>query len=167
MFCPRCGTENDSELSYCRTCGQGLSSVRLALEGHVDQAITTLRTEQKLSVHRVRLAASAFLILTALATLFTGRRIGFSNVGSAAIVLIITLFFFLQLALKTRRVARLLNPEAESKDLTGRPLVTSLPEARTNPLHAPLHEARVSVTERTTIKLNSEDSQKSSAVDLQ
>ena len=163
MFCPRCGTENDSELSYCRTCGQGLSSVRLALEGHVDQAITTLKTEQNVSVHRVRLAVSALLILTALATLFTGR-IGFSNVGSAAIVLIITLIFFLQLALKTRRVARLLNPEAESKNLMTHPLATSLPEARTNPLDAPVHEAQVSVTERTTIKLSSEDSQKANHV---
>jgi hypothetical protein len=157
MFCPRCGTENDSELSYCRTCGQTLSSVRLALEGRVDQAITTLRKEQKISVHRVRVVASAILILTALATLLTAGRFGFANVGSAAILLIITLIFFLQLVLKTRRVARLLDPEAEPRDLMTNPSPTSLPEARTNALHAPVHKTPESITERTTIKLHSED----------
>ena len=158
MFCPRCGTENDSELSYCRTCGQELSSVRLALEGRVSQAVTTLRDEQNATVHRVRIAASALLILAALATLFSGGRIGFANVGSAAILLIITLIFFLQLALKSRRVARLLNPEAEPRELVSNPVATSLPEARTNALQDPVHEAPVSVTERTTLKLNSDDS---------
>ena len=158
MFCPRCGTDNDSELSYCRTCGQELSSVRLALEGHVAQAITTLRNEQKVSVHRVRLIVSALLIVAALATLFSGGRVGFSNIGSAAILLIITLLFFIHLALKSRRVARLLNPHAEPRELPSDPLATSLPEARTNAL--PDHKAQVSVTERTTLKLNSDDSQK-------
>ena len=155
MFCPRCSTENDSQQSYCRSCGQALSAVRLALEGHVDQALTTLRNEQKVSIYRIRLVASALLILIALATLFTGGRFGLANVGSAAILLIITLIFFLQLALKSRRVARLLNPEAEPSGLP-----TSLPDARTNALHAPLHTVPESVTERTTLKLNSEDSQK-------
>ena len=138
MFCPRCGTENDSELSYCRSCGQALASVRLALEGRVDQAITTLRNEQRVSVHRVRLAVSALLILAALATLLTGGRFGFANVGSAAILLIISLLFFVHLATKSRRVARLLNPEAESRNL-----LTNTP---------------ASVTEATTLKLNSKDS---------
>lgn len=161
MFCPRCGTENDLEKSYCRSCGQALSSVRLALEGRVDQAITTLKNERKVSVQRVRGAASALIILTALATLFTGGRIGFANVGSAAILLIVTLIFFLHLALKSRRIARLLNPEAERRDLMTNPLATSLPEARTTTLHSDVHKTPVSVAERTTLKLNSEDSQES------
>ena len=156
MFCPRCGTENDSELSYCRSCGQALSAVRLALEGRVDQAITTLRNEQKVSVYRVRLAVSALLILAALGTLFTGGVVGFANVGSAAVLLIITLIFFIQLALKSRRVARLLNPEPERS-----PAATSLSEARTNALPAPVHQTPVSVAESTTLKLNADDSHKS------
>jgi len=123
----------------------------------VDHALTTLRSEQKVWVYRVRLALGIILILTALATLFTGGRIGFANVGSAAILLIITVLFFLQLALKSRRVARLLNPEAEP---TG--LASSLTEARTNAL--PVHNAPVSIAERTTLKLNTEDSQKSNHV---
>jgi hypothetical protein len=134
--------------------------VRLALEGRVDQAITTLRNEQRVSVYRVRVAASVLLILTALGTLFTGGRFGFANVGSAAILLIITVILFLHLALKSRRVARLLDPEAEPRHLMTNPLATSLPEARTTTLHSDVHKTPVSVAERTTLKLNSEDSQK-------
>ena len=48
MFCPRCGTENNLEKRYCRHCGQPLSSVRLALEGRVDLAITTLQKGKSL-----------------------------------------------------------------------------------------------------------------------
>jgi hypothetical protein len=164
MFCPRCGTDNNPELKYCRNCGQALSSVRLALEGHVDQAITTLRSEQKLSVHRVRIVASVFLILTALATLLTGGWIGLANVGSAAILLIITLIFFLQLALRARRVARLLSLEAEPKDLRLDQLTPSgstLPESKTAALNVPVTETPMSVAERTTLKLISEVDQKS------
>jgi hypothetical protein len=160
MFCPRCGTENDSELSYCRSCGQALSPVRLAIEGRVDQAIKALRNEQRISVYRVRLAVSAFLILAALATLFTGGRVGFSNVGSAAILLIIILILFVQLVLKSRRVAHLLDYEAEPGELATKPVATSLSEARTNALPASLHKTPLSVAESTTLKLNPEDSQK-------
>jgi hypothetical protein len=160
MFCPRCGTENDSEPSYCRTCGQALSSVRLAVEGHVDQAIKVLRNEQRISVYRIRLAVSAFLILAALATLFTGGRVGFANIGSATVLLIIILIFFVQLVLKSRRVARLLDPEAERGELGTSPVATSLSEARTNALPAPVHKTPLSVAESTTLKLKPEDSQK-------
>ena len=164
MFCPRCGTDNNPELRYCRNCGQALSSVLLALEGRVDQAITTLRSEQKLSVHRVRIVVSIFLILTALATLFTGGWIGFANIASVAVLLIITLIFFLQLALRARRVARLLSPEVEPKDLRFDQMATgggTLPESKTNALNVPLTETPMSVAERTTLKLSSDVDKKS------
>ena len=164
MFCPRCGTDNNPELRYCRNCGQALSSVLLALDGRVDQAITTLRSEQKLTVHRVRIVVSIFLILTALATLFTGGWIGFANVASAAVLLIITLIFFLQLALKARRVARLLSPEVAPGNLRIDHIATSgstLPESKTGALNVPLTKTPMSVAERTTLKLSSDADQKS------
>jgi hypothetical protein len=39
MFCPRCATENRKEQRYCRQCGLTLTSIRLALDGQVDEAI--------------------------------------------------------------------------------------------------------------------------------
>ena len=160
MFCPRCATENNSELKFCRNCGQALASVRLALDGRVDQAITNLKSEQKLAIHRVRIVISVFLILTALATLLTGGRVGIVNVASAAVLLIITLIFFLHLALRTRRVARLLDPETQSGDLKIDQMKSSgssLPEAKTAVLNVSAAETPMSVAERTTLKLNSDN----------
>jgi hypothetical protein len=39
MFCPRCATENKKEQRYCRQCGLTLSTIQLALEGRIDEAI--------------------------------------------------------------------------------------------------------------------------------
>src|SRR5690349_16559217 len=44
MFCPKCGANNADELRYCRGCGHGLASHRLALEGKVDDAGTYIRS---------------------------------------------------------------------------------------------------------------------------
>lgn len=43
MFCPRCGTEDGSEQSYCRQCGLSLPAVGLALGGRVDEALSKLK----------------------------------------------------------------------------------------------------------------------------
>ena len=40
MFCPRCNTQNESEQKYCRQCGLPLSSIRLALEGRAEEALS-------------------------------------------------------------------------------------------------------------------------------
>ena len=39
MFCPRCATENKKEQRYCRQCGLTLSTIQLALDGRIDEAI--------------------------------------------------------------------------------------------------------------------------------
>ena len=38
MFCPKCGANNLDEPRYCRGCGHGLASHRLAMEGKVEDA---------------------------------------------------------------------------------------------------------------------------------
>jgi zinc ribbon protein len=43
MFCPRCGAQNRLEQKFCRNCGLSLPSVRLALEGKVDEAAVELK----------------------------------------------------------------------------------------------------------------------------
>jgi hypothetical protein len=44
MFCPKCGAKNADEQSYCRGCGHGLVSHRLALEGKVEDAGTHIKS---------------------------------------------------------------------------------------------------------------------------
>ena len=47
MFCPRCGTQNESKKGYCRQCGQALSAVQLAVEGSADQSLEKLKSSEK------------------------------------------------------------------------------------------------------------------------
>src|SRR6185369_7752839 len=44
MFCPKCGANNLDEQRYCRGCGHGLASHRLALEGKVEDAGTHIKS---------------------------------------------------------------------------------------------------------------------------
>lgn len=44
MFCPKCGANNADEPRYCRGCGHGLASHRLALEGKVEDAGTHIKS---------------------------------------------------------------------------------------------------------------------------
>jgi len=160
MFCPRCGTENDLAQKFCRQCGQSLSSVRLVLEGRVDEATATLQTEQKPALCRVRIAASAFLILTALAAILSGHRFGLKNLDSAAILLILALLVFMRLAAKTRRVARLLDPDEQLTNLPSYHSGNSdglLPEATTVALPTTTPPAPLSVTEQTTLELEGKE----------
>ena len=43
MFCPKCGANNLDEQRYCRGCGHGLASHRLAMEGKVEDASAHVR----------------------------------------------------------------------------------------------------------------------------
>jgi hypothetical protein len=157
MYCPKCGIENNLDQKYCRGCGQSLTSVRLALEGRVDEAINVLRKEQGLTRYRLRMVISSLLILIAIATIFTAGQFGISNVQSGAAILIITLILFLQLALKTRRAARALDLEKPSSLLaeSGAPNVPSLESSSTQRLESQTHS---SVTEQSTLELKPKDS---------
>ena len=152
MFCPQCGSENDAEKKYCRSCGQPLAAVRLALDGRVDAAIKMSKGERRLTPHRVRVGVGVFLILVGLATIFTGGRIGFSNIQSVALILILMMIFFIQVSRKSHRIARALDSEDQTPGLdrtdsdiasikTGNPSVLN---------QAP----NSSVTDHETIKLN-------------
>ncbi len=82
MYCPRCATENRVEQKYCRNCGLSLMSVRLALEGAVDESAGRIAKDvDRLASGAVTLVVFA---LIALATCF------FSEV-SAAINLVLGL----------------------------------------------------------------------------
>lgn len=42
MFCPRCGAQNKQEQKFCRNCGLSLQSLRLALDGKIDEMAAEL-----------------------------------------------------------------------------------------------------------------------------
>jgi hypothetical protein len=44
MFCPKCGANNLDEQRFCRGCGHGLVSHRLAMEGKVEDAGTHIKS---------------------------------------------------------------------------------------------------------------------------
>ena len=44
MFCPKCGAKNADEQGYCRSCGHGLVSHRLAMEGKIEDAGTHIKS---------------------------------------------------------------------------------------------------------------------------
>jgi uncharacterized membrane protein YvbJ len=117
MFCPQCGSDNDADKKYCRSCGQHLAAVRLALDGRVEAAIKMSEGEQRLKFHRIRTGIAVFLIAVALATIFTGGRIGFSNVQSAALVLILMMVFFIFTSRKAHRIARALDVDDQTPGL--------------------------------------------------
>ena len=114
MFCPQCGAENEKDKSYCRRCGQSLAAVRLALEGRVDEAIKTVEGDKKLSGYRLRVALAGVVIVAAILTILTGVQIGFRNIQSAALILILLMILFWRLSWKYHRVARLLDAEDQS-----------------------------------------------------
>lgn len=67
MFCPRCSTESGPAQSYCRQCGLTLSTVRLAMEGRVDEALTKLKKGK--SALRKGFIIFTFFLLAAIVSL--------------------------------------------------------------------------------------------------
>lgn len=145
MFCPQCGCENDAQKNFCRKCGQPLAAVRLAMDGRVDEAAKSLDGEQRVWPYRARTGLGIFLILVAISTVFTAGKFGFSNVQSAAVVLILIVLWFLLLGRKSHRIARLLNdhsndvllsPSNDAPSLTGGKSAASISEQDTLRLKA-------------------------------
>ena len=152
MFCPECGSDNSEDKRYCRKCGLSLSAVQLALDGRLETAIKISAGEERLKSYRIRVGIGAFLIVVGLLTIFTGGRFGFSNVQSAALVLILMMIFFVQLSRKTHRIARALDIHEQTTGLDRSDAnARSIRAANT----AALRQAPDgSVTDRETIKLD-------------
>jgi uncharacterized membrane protein YvbJ len=146
MFCPQCGSENNLEKGYCRQCGLSLTAVRLALDGRVQEAIKISDGDRKLWRYRLRVGIASLFILIAIATIVTGGKIGFSNIQSAAFVLIIIMILFIHVSRKSHRIARLLGAEDQS-----------IPNSARDELREATRDTNVlapsSITEQSTIKL--------------
>ena len=150
MFCPKCAAENDVDKSYCRKCGQPLTAVRLALEGRIDEAIKTVEGDKNLTGYRFRIGIAGLVILASILTILTGVQIGFKNIQSAALVLILVMIFFLHLSRNYHRVARLLDA---GEQLT--PNLSSSPGGQ-NQLREETN-IPASITEQSTLELKRED----------
>jgi hypothetical protein len=71
MFCPRCSAQNKLEQKFCRQCGLSLPSVRLALEGKIDEAAATIKKDfDKLASGALTLIIFALIAL--IASFFSG-----------------------------------------------------------------------------------------------
>ena len=155
MFCPQCGSENDVNKRYCRSCGQELSAVRLALDGRVEAAIKMSEGERRQTPHRIRVGLAIFLIAIGVATIISGGSIGFSNIQSAALVLILMMVFFIYTSRKAHRIARTLDVEDQKPELNrtdSDPLSIGTGNQTTRK-HAP----DSSVTDQETLKLRRPD----------
>ena len=152
MFCPQCGSENDQDKKFCSSCGQSLAAVQLALEGRVDAAIRMSEDERRPTAYRVRVGIGIFLILVGVVTIATGGRIGFSNIQSAALMLILMMVFFIQISRKSHRIARALDSQDQTPGLDR--IDSNVASIRGASSLALKQAPKTSVTDQETIKLN-------------
>lgn len=76
MFCPRCSTENNHDLKFCRQCGMPLTYVRYALDTRLDSAIEDYKKGQ--GKVRSGLVTFTVMFLLGLANLAFGSPLGFA-----------------------------------------------------------------------------------------
>jgi hypothetical protein len=93
MFCPECGTENDSQQGFCRHCGLPLAGARLALERRFDQLLVEIEAS-RLSLRRARTFVIAGLIWAVFAALFFLFSSPFTT-GLASSIIAICIFLSL------------------------------------------------------------------------
>ena len=160
MFCPKCGAQNRIEQKFCRSCGQSLPAVRMAMEGRIDEAVETLEKDvDKLSIGAVTLAIFAAIAL--IPSIVSGA-------ASAAVNLILGLLIAGPMIYKGMKrldqSIKLLDPKeaaqakiepAQAQPVLAKPEppVAALPTVpNTDPLLA--NSAPASVSEHTTLQLN-------------
>lgn len=152
MYCPQCGTQNEPGQSYCRQCGQPLTSVRLALEGRVDEATAKFGKAEDLLA--AGLLTFVIFVLTGIISLAIGGLVPFAVNGILGFT--ICLPIVATGLVRVDRLRRLLDSQKEPGQLSpgqsARP-AAALPAARaTDPL-GPKVQIPNSVTEHTTFSL--------------
>ena len=150
MFCPRCGVENGSAQGFCRRCGLSLPAVRLATAGRVDEALAGI------SKGSGNLTGGTLIIVIGLLNALIN---GYFAAWPAALVCVLAgagagVPLMAAGMLRVRRARRLLNPKEAPEALGEAAPTAALPEAHADTTE-PLPTARESVTEHTTLKLDS------------
>lgn len=151
MYCPQCGTHNEPKQSFCRQCGQRLTSVQLALDGRVDEATAKFRKAEDLVAGG--LLTFAIFMLTGIISLVIAGLVPFAiNVILGFAICLPIVFTGL---VRVDRLRRLLDPKEEPGHLLleqSAPPV-ELPAARTTDSLDSRLKIPSSVTEHTTFSL--------------
>ena len=161
MYCPQCGDHNETQQSFCRQCGLSLVSVRLAVEGRVDEVMTKFSKAEDLLAGG--LLTFAIFFIGAIVSLVIGGTIPFAI--SLIIGLVICLPIVITGLVRVDRLGRLLDPKNTPSDklLTenGPPAAELVAARPTDPLVDKL-PAPNSVIENTTLNLKtpSEDTER-------
>jgi hypothetical protein len=147
MFCPKCGATNADEQSYCRGCGHGLASHRLAMEGKVEDAGTHIKSGSLLI--SIGLILIGIVKLNLILNLFFSTS-KFGIIFNTLLLLLIAVPIMIAGIFRLGRARRNLGPSPSDSDQTiPTNEAPALPAAPTteNFINAP------SVTERTTLEL--------------
>ena len=147
MFCPKCGAKNADEQSYCRGCGHGLTSHRLAMEGKVEDAGTHIKSGSLLI--SIGLIIIGIVKLNLILNLFFGpSKLGL--IFSTLLLLLAAVPIMIAGIFRLGRARRNLGPPpSNSENAIAADEATALPAAPTTEhfINMP------SVTEHTTLEL--------------
>ena len=134
MYCPQCGDHNETQQSFCRQCGQSLVSVRLAVEGRVDEVMTKFGKAEDLLAGG--LLTFAIFFIGAIVSLVIGGTFPFAI--SLLLGFAICLPIVIKGLVRVDRLGRLLDPKNMSSDKllkdAGRPAA----ELVSSPTHRPI-----------------------------
>lgn len=155
MFCPLCNTQNESEQGYCRQCGLSLSSVRLAISGRAEEALSRYKKGGGALSAGAMILAVCVLIALLNFFLSSGPR-NYGMLINLLIGLLVALPMIVSGMMRVSRAGGLLKDEDIAvRQISGRTdNPASLPPGtrQIDPL-AESSSARNSVTEQTTLKL--------------
>lgn len=155
MFCPTCATENDHHARFCRQCGQPLKAVALAVDGQADECIEKFKQAGESLVSGI-VTFAIFFVLAIVAYIPFGP-------WPAAINLLLALIFSVPQIVKgllRHRAAHRILAAGPGSSLTDRPKPAPAPAARTIESIEPPSQIAGSVTEHTTLQLESPESRK-------
>jgi hypothetical protein len=153
MYCPKCATENQEDLAYCRSCGEDLKIISQAMKKHLsltlmsklDAAIEKKDERLRRESISAALMGTVFLFL-AIFSPMGGNLYGFLNIFIFALGIFSVFnsgFNFLayrrSLEIKTKRSNLLFDSESLTPDISENGNLPDNREAETNKLLTDIH----------------------------
>lgn len=85
MFCPKCGTRNEESVSFCRSCGVGLTGVTQALSGANLDGTGSLEKAKNPMDKEVSFESGITKLLTGVAFLIIAAILGITGVAGGRV----------------------------------------------------------------------------------